>query len=596
MSNYYKATYNMNTPKMKNNELVSSKTRFEDLSNELIYEIFNYLDSWEIYKTLVQLNIRFQHLFRSDIFRLKINLPSLAKRNFFLRCEKLVKPHINRIVSLSLSNHCAIDSFFDLFSIDSFIHLETLILDRVTSNKLLIQLLNSLVLLPHLFTLYITSSTYHLDVNPILQCIFLLPKIQYCKLKCYGDLETTVLPFNHDEKYQCQTLKHLVIDGDFCFNQLTPILTYAPQLTHLSCRFESNFDYKTDEPPLPIPSYLTDINLNCSNVSFDEIEFFLSKTSHHLQRLRLTIHGNNTFLCADRWEQLIMNHMPHLYMFDFMCLIRKYDYPHDCILSDRILDSFKSSFWTNRQWFFRYQYRSSNCGTFEGMFYSTHPYRRKSYELYRCGTYETTINSVSHLTIGIDSVPMDTFIHFPNVTKLTLIKNDIDSNRPLKINLNQIVPLMQLTRLVIRQSIFSISQLIVLLRLSLNIESLTFIGVSFTDEPHSLIRRSDQAFSISNASKVTELRIDDECSLEYVHFFARLCPRVQNLAIVTARRQHESIVRFLLSGHLQHLFFLCLGYLSTAEGEQIERMIDRDSRIFHYTIKNHHTGWYLWWW
>lgn len=191
---------------------------------------------------------------------------------------------------------------------------------------------------------------------------------------------------------------------------------------------------------------------------------------------------------------------------------------------------------------------------------------------------------------------MDTFIHFPNVTKLTLIKNDIDSNRPLKINLNQIVPLMQLTRLVIRDSILSISQLIALLRFSLNIESLTFIGVSFVDEPHSLIRRSDQAFSISKTSKVTELRIDDECSLEYVHFFACLCPRVQELAIVTARRQHESIVRFLLSGHFQHLFCLCLRYLSTTEGEQIERMIDCDSRIFHYTIKNDHTGWYLWWW
>ncbi|CAM4962822.1 unnamed protein product [Rotaria socialis] len=594
MSNYYKATYSMNAPKMKNNELVSS-TCFEDLSNELIYEIFNYLDSWEIYKIFVQLNIRFQYLFGSDIFRLKINLPSLAKRNFFLRCEKLVKPNINRIVSLSLSNHCAIDSFFDLFSIHSFIHLETLILNRVTSNTLLIQLLNSLVLLPHLFTLYITSSTYHLDVNPILQCIFHLPKIKYCKLKCYGDLEGTLLPCNHDKNYQCQTLEHLVIDGDFCFNQLTPILTYTPRLTHLSCRVEWSFDFKTNEP-LPMPSYLTDINLNCRNISFDEIEIFLSKTSHHLQRLRLTIHGNNTFLCADRWEQLIMNHMPHLYMFDFMCLIGTYDRPYDCILSDQLLDSFKSSFWTNRQWFFRYQYRPSNGGTFEEIFYSTHPYRRKSYELYRCGTYETTINSVSHLTIGIDSVPMDTFIHFPNVTKLTLIKNDIDSNRPLKINLNQIVPLMQLTRLAIRNSIFSISQLIVLLRFSLNIESLTFIGVSFVDEPHSLIRRSDQAFSISKASKVTELRIDDECSLEYVHFFARLCPRVQDLAIVTARRQHESIVRFLLSGHLQHLFFVCLGYLSTAEGEQIERMIDRDSRIFHYTIKNHHTGWYLWWW
>ncbi|CAF3896513.1 unnamed protein product [Rotaria sp. Silwood1] len=578
---------------MKNNELVSS-TRFEDLANELIYEIFNYLDSWEIYKTFVQLNIRFQYLFNSQIFRLKINLPSLPKRNFVLRCEKLVKPNMNKIVSLSLSNHCAIDLFFDMFSIHSFIHLETLILDHITSYNLLIQLLNSLLLLPRLFTLSITLSLYYPDENPILQCIFRLPIIKYCKLTFYGDLNNKCLPCNHDQKYQCQTLKYLIIDGDLCLNQLTPILTYTPQLIYLSCRFRLGFDYKTDEP-ISMPSYLTYVILTFNDVSFDEIEEFLSKISHNLQRLRLTIHGNSTFLCANRWKQLIINHMPHLYMFDFMYLISKNDILDEYISSDHLLDSFKSSFWTNRQWFFQYKDWSCAYGRFAGIFYSTHPYRRKSYELYRCDNYETTINSASHLTIGIDPIPNDNLIHFPNVTKLTLIKNDIESNGRSILNINRIIPLMQITCLVVRDPHFTIKKLIKLLRYSLNIQSLTLIGMSLTDDFHLSKKQSYQVFSISKASKVTELCIDDECSLEYMQFFVHLCPRLEHLDIITVRRQHESIVQFLLSGYLPNLFWLRFGYISTQEGEQIQRMIDRDQLIYYYTIKNHHTGWYLWW-
>ncbi len=79
-------------------------TRFEDLSNDLMYDIFDYLESWQIYEIFVQLNIRFQHLFISPIFRLHVNLPSISKKNYLHRCEQLVKGNINRIVSLSLSN------------------------------------------------------------------------------------------------------------------------------------------------------------------------------------------------------------------------------------------------------------------------------------------------------------------------------------------------------------------------------------------------------------------------------------------------------------------------------------------------------------
>jgi hypothetical protein len=124
-----------------------------------------------------------------------------------------------------------------------------------------------------------------------------------------------------------------------------------------------------------MPFYLTDINLTFHDVSFDEVEKFISKISHQLQRLRLTIHMNNTFLCADRWERLIINHMPHLYMFDFIYYIFKYTLPNDYIISNLLFDRFKSLFWQNRNWFFKYQHWSCNNDDFAEIFYSTHPYR-----------------------------------------------------------------------------------------------------------------------------------------------------------------------------------------------------------------------------
>jgi hypothetical protein len=121
-----------------------------------------------------------------------------------------------------------------------------------------------------------------------------------------------------------------------------------------------------------MPFYLTDISLKFYDVSFDEIEKFLSQISSQLQRLRLTIHMNKIFLSADRWERLIINHMPYLYIFDFMYLIFKSDPPNDYIISNLL---FESSFWKNRNWFFKYQYWSCKNDDFSGIFYSTHPYR-----------------------------------------------------------------------------------------------------------------------------------------------------------------------------------------------------------------------------
>lgn len=222
-------------------------------------------------------------------------------------------------------------------------------------------------------------------------------------------------------------------------------------------------------------------------------------------------------------------------------------------------------------------------------------FRRKFYELYRCETYETIINSASHLKIGIDRISADVTIRFPNVTKLTLIENDIESSGRSIMNLNRIIPLVQLTHLVILDPHFTINQLVELLQFASNIQSLTFVSVSFIDICPLSIEQIDLVRRISKTSKVTELCIEDDCSLEYVHFFANLCPRLQRLEIVPLERQVESIIRFLLSSNISDLFWLSLRSMTYETKNKIKKTIARDKLIFDYSIKDHYTGLYLWW-
>ncbi len=55
-------------------ELTQLITSIENLSNELFYEIFEYLDGLDIYIAFSNLNYRFQQLVTSSSIRFKINI------------------------------------------------------------------------------------------------------------------------------------------------------------------------------------------------------------------------------------------------------------------------------------------------------------------------------------------------------------------------------------------------------------------------------------------------------------------------------------------------------------------------------------------
>jgi hypothetical protein len=84
----------------------------EDLSNEIFYEIFDYLDGWEIYETFSNLNHRFEQLLNSSLLLLKIKFDSnsnILYENFYKQMT-----HINKhqIYSLNLDLALKNEHFF----------------------------------------------------------------------------------------------------------------------------------------------------------------------------------------------------------------------------------------------------------------------------------------------------------------------------------------------------------------------------------------------------------------------------------------------------------------------------------------------------
>ncbi|CAF3950559.1 unnamed protein product [Rotaria sordida] len=571
----------------------SCSTRLEDLSNELIHEIFDYLDDWEIYELFFQMNIRFQLFFTSPNFRLKLNLPLTSKSMFHHRCIHLIKPNVDRIISLSLSHYLTTNDFLNSFSIDSFIHLERLNLIGVSSTNLIL-LLTRLATLSRFVSLSITCIDNWKNAYVIYQCIFRLSTIKYCKLTFLNHGDRNPLPYAIDKQDQCQTLEYLIIDSWYSLSQINAVLTYTPRLTHLFCRIASALCSNIADGPAVL-LHLTHLTVDFYQLSFDEFEIFLIQMSRQLIFLRLTVSCNGTFFSSDRWEQLILNHIPHLRIFDFQYNMSP-EYPiNDENLNFVPIDQFISTFWSNRNWCFEYQYWPDNDDDepFPIVFYSTHPYRRKYYELIECiDDEDIEIHSASHLTIRQQMNTITCSSHFPNITKLTLNANFLDENGQFIRDINRIISLSKLKYLLMDEQELRIDQLIELLTFTSNIHSLTFAQMFFLDFHSLSIEQTDMFHQISMKNKITELNIEHGCTLEHLKFFVNLCPRLQHLTIGISETSLESILKFLLSNKDSNLFSLRI--LNTNK-ETINEIIRREILLENYSIEYENSAIHLWW-
>ncbi|CAF4825675.1 unnamed protein product, partial [Rotaria sp. Silwood2] len=122
-----------------------------------------------------------------------------------------------------------------------------------------------------------------------------------------------------------------------------------------------------------------------------------------------------------------------------------------------LIENFVSPFWIKQQWFFTHHHeQQGNCHT--GYFYSTNSYKKKDYTLYygidenNCQFYQQiNCDKIKHVRICGTQSKNSIINYFPNAIELTF---DL-SNDSITIDLNRILPLSKLRKLVIECYQFS---------------------------------------------------------------------------------------------------------------------------------------------
>ncbi|CAF3571303.1 unnamed protein product [Rotaria sp. Silwood1] len=181
-----------------NNKVISC---IEDLSNEIFYHIFDYLDGCQLYDSFVNLNTRFQNLLIYSSIPLKINIDSKHEIIIEHYCKNIINRNKSRIISIHLLTTIAVKQFFKLITINSlFNRLQSLVINGIVEYKLQL-LLKQLSFLPQFYSLNIFLIGQLESFDNIYQLIFHLPFLKYNSLS-YGPWKIPItLPFARNQQF-----------------------------------------------------------------------------------------------------------------------------------------------------------------------------------------------------------------------------------------------------------------------------------------------------------------------------------------------------------------------------------------------------------
>ncbi|CAF1320502.1 unnamed protein product [Rotaria sp. Silwood1] len=549
-----------NTKKLRNellDELIISS--IESLSNELFYEMFDYLDGIEIYQAFSNLNTRFQQLLTSSSILFKIDLNHITSKEIFMINYKQIK---HQIYSIYFQYPVNINQLLISFTIDSsFNRLESLVIEDIQPDKLISFLIN-LNSLPQLFSLNIRTIHTIEDLNNIYRLIFALPKLKYNKLYLYGNECSISIPMAIEKQFS--TIEYLHIAHWYTFDELSALISYTPQLRHLNLS-HANQNHSTIETMLPITfDNLTYIKMYTNYINFDEFEIFIKNIYSKLKVLYVTfLYQDITFLYAYRWEQLILRYLSQLEKFS----LKYYEYKYSIYSGER--NQFISSFWIERKLIFNVEINENN------ILYLVCPYKKKWYE-YNNSTVEYLTST--QLTIK--------YVFY------------YEAANDLFIYIKRILNIVQIYHLDIEQKI-SIGRLMQIIHL---LPDLITLKMNSLTCHRSRINKEFPTCSLEHASKIKKVYLETTQAIQEIYFLLNICPHMEFLNIDSIKSMTiELFVRNILNkinkDHHKDLRLLCI-YVSKADDNMIKslnKMIDNEKILSNYTIHHELDNIYLQW-
>ncbi|CAF0768115.1 unnamed protein product [Adineta ricciae] len=536
----------------------SSVTCLEDLSNEILYDIFDYLHTYDAYQAFGNLNWRFQRLFTDSCFSHKIILDLSSKATFQQRCQYLHSGNYQNVKAIHSSSCLGVDYILSLFlnDLSAFVRLESLVLHEIEAERVL-PLLTNLKHLPQLYSLSLSNLGKIKDPNTLHQLIFNLPVLKYCNttLKWTEMQFTLTRCLNPISKIQC-----FISRSDFDPNILGILLSYMPQLVRLSISTKPFIQTLVSWQPIVLTN-LTYFHLDHS-MDFDSFEMLMSDFFHELKVLRISQNSDVDYLNAKRWQTLITTHLPRLEKFDLQHIS---EIPHLYYFDVSQLNEFVSPFWTQHQWFF---------------YHTTYRYMTMWYIFFFSNI--STCTSNRHITIVDDRTTIDI-----RASQLTVC-NDENLGTILDIsNLTSLIDFEGPKNLALRMKAYDRNNLMELCRAMPNVEMLV------------LSTYSAQLVSIDNDYDTTTalFQYTEQINLGDVQALISILPNLKSLEMNIKGDHLESIIRFLLKkkascNHQLHV----IGLRDSHHGivRRLEKLLDREQLATNYTVKLISDTVYLW--
>jgi hypothetical protein len=193
----------------------------------------------------------------------------------------------------------------------------------------------------------------------------------------------------------------------------------------------------------------------------------------------------------------------------------------------------------------------------------------------------------------------DNFVnYFPNATELTIrFRFFIPSDSIFITNLYRIVPLVQITKLVITLFNFPFEQMIELIRLTPRLHTLKLEAVSVNEISSKLIRESDLFQYVSKTNQIKNFELN-WLRLANIQLFVDLFPQLESLKIRIDKKEIQQIIRFLFSktnNQPRHLVFLCILQIPKRCLQELNMLIKSEHLLDNYFIKFINRNLYLWW-
>jgi hypothetical protein len=322
-----------------------SFTSFEHLANEIIYEVFEYLDAYHIYQSFFNLNTRFQNLLLHVNVPIQFDISNLSKSTFQHYYTDFIRPIQHRMKILHLSDPITIEYIFPVEeNISIYSQLQKLFLDHIES-KYLEDLLHRLAVLPSLssLTMYFGSGV---NKTNIYNRLFQLPMLKYCKLSFEEIFPFPSLPICINPS---SLIEHLIIKDNYYLNEIDSLISHVPHLRRLS--ITSKYAYMLVAILL---NDLTELVFTLVRLVSDDLDQFIKKRSDEIKVLHFWTVNEKHYPYIETSRQLISSYLPHVKIFhwnnakEIIC-------GHSFEIYKSIFGNRHGFFQETQQWFFTHK-------------------------------------------------------------------------------------------------------------------------------------------------------------------------------------------------------------------------------------------------